>query len=94
MHTLTIYGKEYEVEDDVSDFIIMISKERDELRVEDRRKPTTWILWQRACDMMRAEILKELRHHHELNVVTSHKDVDALICDVHHPVMTRADVGT
>ena len=34
---------------------------------------------------MKAEILKELRAHHKDNAVTSHEDVDALICEVHHP---------
>lgn len=36
---------------------------------------------------MKAEILKELRSHHKNNVVTSHEDVDTLICDVESPEM-------
>jgi len=52
---------------------------------------TDWILWQQACDMMKAEILKELRSHHKQNCVTTHEEVDALICDVHHPKMPQAN---
>ncbi len=44
-----------------------------------------WIIWQRACDAMQAEMLKELRDHLKNNVVTSHKDIDALLCEVHNP---------
>ena len=40
--------------------------------------------------MMKAEILKELRSHHKQNCVTTHEEVDGLICDVHHPPMTDA----
>ena len=50
-----------------------------------RNISTDWILWQEACNKMKAEILKELRAHHKDNAVTSHEDVDALICEVHHP---------
>ena len=50
-----------------------------------------WILWQRACEQMKAEILKEIRSHHKENVVTSHEEVDALICDVHFPAFPDGD---
>jgi len=53
---------------------------------------TDWILWQQACEQMKAEILKELRAHHKSNVVTSHEDVDVLICDVEHPEMPSVQV--
>ena len=48
-----------------------------------------WILWQKACEAMQAEILKELRAHHKSNAVTTHKDVDSLICEVHAPKMPK-----
>jgi len=32
---------------------------------------TDWILWQQACEQMKAGILNELRAHHRFNAVTS-----------------------
>jgi len=46
---------------------------------------TDWIYWQRACDAMQAEILKEVRKLFKGKAVCTHKEIDALICEVTHP---------
>ena len=48
---------------------------------------TDWILWQHACDDMQAEMLKELRALFRKKPVCTHKEIDALLCEVHNPAM-------
>ena len=48
-------------------------------------KFTRWVVWQNACDAMQAEMLKELRVLFAEKPVCTHKEIDGLLCEVHHP---------
>ena len=48
---------------------------------------TEWVIWQNACDAMQAEMLKELRELFKDKAVCTHKEIDALLCEVYHPKM-------
>lgn len=44
-----------------------------------------WVNWHKACDAMQTEMLKELRKHFKNKAVMTHQEIDAILCEVHHP---------
>jgi len=50
-----------------------------------------WILWQKACNAMQAEILKEFRELSRKKAICTHQEINELLEDMHHPKMECQD---
>ncbi len=48
-----------------------------------------WIIWQRACDAMQSEMIKEVEREWKRGAIITRPDLRGILEDAHHPIIDK-----